>query len=177
MTVWERTMTVHARRVAKSLAICGLCVVLTPGTVAQEDSDIAPELRADIEHLMGVTKVAELTRQMGDLMAQVLIQRTGVDTPEDVARCRVIVAEVIREFSVDEKLIKNIIPVYARHFTHDDVRGMIAFYETPVGKKVIEVMPNLTQEGMQAGQRLQAELMPGVEERVTARLKAEGIIE
>ena len=54
---------------------------------------------------------------------------------------------------------------------------MIAFYETPVGKKVVEVMPNLTQEGMQAGQRLQAELMPGVEERFTARLKAEGIIE
>lgn len=57
------------------------------------------------------------------------------------------------------------------------VRGMIAFYETPVCKKVVELVPNLTQEGMQAGQRLQAELIPGLEERVTARLKAEGIIE
>ena len=170
-------MTVYARRLVRSLAICGLCVALTPGAVAVEDTDIASELRADIEHLMEVTRVADMTRQMGDMMAQVLVQNIDVDTPEDVARCRIIVAEVIREFSVDEKLIDNIIQSYARHFTHDDVRGMIAFYETPVGKKVVEVMPNLTQEGMQAGQRLQAELMPGVEERFTARLKAEGIIE
>lgn len=126
---------------------------------------------------MELTRVADITRQMGDMMAQVLVQNIVVDTPEDVARCRIIVAEVIKEFSVDEKLIDNITDIYARHFTHDDVRGMIAFYETPVGKKVVGVMPNLTQEGMQAGQRLQAELMPGVEERVTARLKAEGIIE
>ena len=170
-------MTGCARRLVTSLAICGLYVALTPDAPAAEDSDIAPELRADIENLMEVTRVADITHQMGDMMAQVIIQQTGVDTPEDVARCRIIVAEVIKEFSVDEKLIDDIIHIYARHFTHDDVRSMLAFYESPVGMKTIEVMPNLMQEGMQAGQRLQAELMPGLEERVIARLEADGIID
>ena len=54
---------------------------------------------------------------------------------------------------------------------------MIAFYETPVGKKTIEVTPSLIQESMQVGQRWVQQVMPGVEEKVTARLKAEGIIE
>ena len=54
---------------------------------------------------------------------------------------------------------------------------MIAFYETPVGRKAIEVTPRLMQEGAQAGQRWAAEMMPGVEERVVARLEAEGIID
>ncbi len=170
-------MTGCARRLVTSLAICGLYVALTPDAPAAEDSNIAPELRADIENLMEVTRVADITHQMGDMMAQVIIQQTGVDTPEDVARCRIIVAEVIKEFSVDEKLIDDIIHIYARHFTHDDVRSMLVFYETPVGMKTIEVMPNLMQEGMQAGQRLQAELMPGLEERVIARLETEGIID
>ena len=177
ITIWERTVTMFARRLVNSIAICGWCVALTASAQTVEDGAIAPELRADIEHLMQVTQMTDMSRQMGDMMAQVIVQKTGVDTPEAVARCRVIVAEVIRELVADEKLIDEIINIYARHFTEDDVRDMIAFYETPVGKKTIEVMPTLMQEGMQAGQRWAAEMLPGVEERVVARLEVEGIID
>lgn len=177
ITIWERTVTMFARRLVKSLAVCGWCVALTVGAQEAEDSDIAAELRADIEHLMQVTKMTDMTQQMGDMMAQAIVQNRGIDTTEEIARCRVIVAEVIREFVADEKLIDEIVRIYARHFTHDDVRDMIAFYETPIGKKAIEVTPRLMQEGMQAGQRWQAEMMPGVEQRVVARLEAEGIID
>ena len=170
-------MTSFARRLVISLAISSWCVALTGGAQEAEDSNIAPELRADIEHLMQVTMMTDMTSQMGDMMAQAIVQTAGVDTPEEVARCRIIVAEIIEEFVTDEKLIDEVMHIYARHFTHDDVRGMIAFYETPLGEKTIEVMPRLMQEGMQAGQRWAAEMMPGVEERVMARLEAEGIID
>ncbi len=177
MAVWERTLTVFARKLVRSLGICGLCAVLTAGVIAAEDNGIDPELRADIERLMDVTKAADTTRQMGEIMAQLIVQKTGVDTPEAIARCRVIAAETIEELFADDELMNDYIPIYAKYFTHDDVRGMIAFYETPVGKKTIEVTPSLIQESMQVGQRWVQQVMPGVEEKVTARLKAEGIME
>ena len=71
----------------------------------------------------------------------------------------------------------EVVPIHARHFTHADVRGMIDFYETPLGKKTIEAMPSLMQESMQASHRWAQEVMPGLREKVTARLKAEGVIE
>ena len=171
------TLTVSARKRVRSLGVCGLCVALSAGVIAAEDNSIDPELRADVERLMEVTKAADMTRQMGDIMAQLIVQKTGVDTPEAIARCRVIAAETIKELFADNKLMDHYIPIYTKHFTHDDLRAMIAFYETPVGKKTIEVTPNLIQESMQVGQRWVQEVMPGVEEKVTARLKAEGIIE
>jgi hypothetical protein len=52
--------------------------------------------------------------------------------------------------------------VYARAFTVDEMRQLIAFYQTPVGQKLLEKSPTLVQESMSIGrawgQRLGAEL-------------------
>lgn len=142
-----------------------------------EEQELSPELKADIGRLMEVTRAADMSRQMGDLMAQQIVQLTGVSTPESVARCRVIAAEAIKEMLASGDLLADLVPVYARHFSHQDVRDMIAFYETPLGVKTLEVMPKLMQESMQVGQQWAIRVMPGIQERVTARLKAEGLIE
>ena len=94
-----------------------------------------------------------------------------------MARCRVIAAETITELLSDGSLLDEIIPIYARHFTHQDVLDMIAFYETPLGRKTLEVTPKIMQESMQLGQQWALRVMPGVQEKVTARLKAEGLID
>ena len=39
-------------------------------------------------------------------------------------------------------------PVYARHYTLDEVRQLSAFYKTPVGHKSLVVMPQLMAESM-----------------------------
>ena len=155
----------------------GLGVALTAGALAAEDNGIDPELHADIERLMEVTKAADMGRRMGDMMALRIVQMTRVYRPEAIARCRVLAAEMVKELLTDDKLMDEVIPIYARHFTHADVRGMIDFYDTPLGKKTIEAMPSLMQESMQASQRWAQQVMPGLQEKITARLKAEGVIE
>ncbi len=40
--------------------------------------------------------------------------------------------------------------VYARHFTADEIKQMIAFYKTPVGQKVLKLRPLLIDEAMNA---------------------------
>lgn len=54
--------------------------------------------------------------------------------------------------SVDPKsLIDLMVPVYARYYSDDDVRQLIAFYRSPIGQKVVEVTPAITKDGFAVG--------------------------
>ena len=50
------------------------------------------------------------------------------------------------------ELSKQLIPIYKKHFTQEDVKAIIAFYESPVGKKLAEQTPLITVESMQLTQ-------------------------
>jgi hypothetical protein len=43
--------------------------------------------------------------------------------------------------------------VYDKYFTHNEILEMLAWYKTPLGKKTITVMPELTKELIQVGER------------------------
>ena len=45
-----------------------------------------------------------------------------------------------------------IIPIYEKHFTHEELKQLIAFYESPIGKKLIKVQPQIMMESMAAGE-------------------------
>jgi uncharacterized protein len=53
--------------------------------------------------------------------------------------------------------------IYARHFSAQELRDMLAFYKTPTGQKALQVMPQLTAEVfqmvMQKMQGLQVQIM------------------
>ncbi len=79
--------------------------------------------------------------------------------------------EIYREWfekDIDrEQIIKDISKLYADTFTIDDLDQLISFYETPIGKKALEKMPLLMQEGakigMQAAQEKQGALQMKIE--------------
>jgi hypothetical protein len=51
-----------------------------------------------------------------------------------------------------ESLIRACVPAYSKYYTHDEIKQLIAFYETPLGRRVVEVTPSITQETMLIGQ-------------------------
>ncbi|HXG57340.1 MAG TPA: DUF2059 domain-containing protein [Vicinamibacterales bacterium] len=73
-------------------------------------------------------------------------------------------------------LMANIVSVYAKHFSAEDVRGLVAFYNTDVGKKLIAMMPKLLQESMEVSQKWAERETPRIIGVLDARLKKEGII-
>jgi len=50
------------------------------------------------------------------------------------------------------ELEEGYVKLYDRNFTAAEIRGMIAFYESPIGKRFVEVQPTLMREGMAMGQ-------------------------
>lgn len=70
------------------------------------------------------------------------------------------------------QLINMILPVYQKHLTEADLKGIIAFYETPLGKKYAEKTPLITQESMLAGQ----EWGKQIGEKVVGKLRDKGYL-
>jgi len=46
------------------------------------------------------------------------------------------------------EFIRLFVPVYNKHFTHDEIKQMIAFYESPVGRKMVQTTPVMMKEMM-----------------------------
>jgi len=145
--------------------------------LAGDDEGSTTEKRAAIERLMEVTKAADMGAQMGAMIGQQIVQMSGAETSEAAARCREIAAAVIQETLADGELINEMIPIYEKYFTHDEILEMIAFHESPLGQKSLEVMPQLMMESMQVGQRWAMTVMPKVQERVLAQMRDEGLLE
>ena len=52
-----------------------------------------------------------------------------------------------------KEFIGRLVPVYQRYFTADEVDGMVTFYSSPLGQKVLTEMPAAMAEANQAGQQ------------------------
>jgi uncharacterized protein len=106
--------------------------------------------QADIRLLIEVTgsdKIAMMI--MDEMLSQFSVVFVDVP-PEYWDRAR-------QEFNA-ETLIDLVVPIYDKYYTHDEIRGLLDFYSTPLGQKVIEVSPVIAEESMTAGQRWGEEL-------------------
>ena len=61
------------------------------------------------------------------------------------------------------------IPIYDKNFSHEDIRGLIAFYQTPLGATLIEKLPVIAQESMAAGMKWGEE----IGQKAVAKLQAQ----
>ena len=47
-------------------------------------------------------------------------------------------------------IIRQIVPIYDKYYSPEELREIIAFYKTPAGQKMIEVTPKIMSEFLQA---------------------------
>jgi hypothetical protein len=152
-----------------------LCAALgTPCLAAEE---LTAEKRQDIEYLLEITGATAIGKQMASHAITNLTQTIKKARPDISPKVLdMLPEEIMAVFDANAESFKDtIIPIYHRHFTADDVKGMIRFYSTDLGKKTIRVMPALIGESLTAGQQWGQSLGPVLIERVKARLKREGV--
>lgn len=51
------------------------------------------------------------------------------------------------------EFIGRLVPIYQKHFTAEEVDGLVKFYSSPLGQKVLTEMPAASAEAVQAGQQ------------------------
>ena len=138
--------------------------------------NISAEKQRDIEKLLEMTGALAIGQQMSAaIVAQMtqVLRQARPDIPERMIavlpdEVNAVIKENIPRFK------EAIIPLYHKHFTESDIKGLIRFYSTDLGRKTIQVMPVLLNESMQVGQQWGRALGPTVEQRIKARFKKDG---
>ena len=164
----------------KTLTTCALFFFLLTASHAAAEN-LTQKKKADIEKLMHITGTMSLATQMSDTFTQQMISLVKTTRPDMPQRVNDILAEEVKatfyeQMVVQGGLLDMLIPIYHRYFTHKEIRGLLAFYQTPLGKKTISVVPKIYQESVEAGQLWGENVIgPLIQRRVNKRLKQEGI--
>ena len=116
--------------------------------------------RADILRLLQLTQAGA----MGELAAQQIIATFRQLMPQVKDE---IWQELKKEISAEELLLR-LVPVYDKHFGAAEMKELIRFYESPIGKKTTQVMPAINQEAMQIGQQWGSEVSVRIKRRIDA---------
>jgi hypothetical protein len=135
----------------------GLVCCVVAGAAHAEDSQKVKDIRT----LLKVTG-------SGELGAQVMSQMVGSMKKAMPQVPETFWADFMKEVHTDE-LVELIVPVYDRNLTHDDVKALIKFYESPTGRKFVSVLPKITQESMTVGEKWGRQLA----ERVVQKLQSQ----
>ena len=121
------------------------------GAHVSAQTQIDPEKERDIRHLLELTGAGKLGAQVMENSLSQLRRMFSTLPPETRDKIvREFENEMRKEFT-EEKMIEMTITIYDKYLTKEDVKGAVAFYETPVGQKLISVLPQITQEGWQVG--------------------------
>jgi uncharacterized protein len=142
-----------------------LSMALARPVLAGPDDAAAPEeteFRQDIRKLMVLTGAGDLGTQVMRQMID-MFKQTYVGVPTEFW-------DRFLEQAGGDELVELVIPIYERHLTHEDVKGLIAFYESPLGRKLVAQQPLIMEESMLVGQQWGAQLG----EDVMSKLQEEG---
>jgi len=59
----------------------------------------------------------------------------------------------VRTGDLAQQILDEAVPIYDKYLSDDDVKGLIAFYQTPIGRKLASVTPAMTAELQRAGEK------------------------
>jgi len=131
---------------------------LTFAGTAYSQAGSSPEKLTDIRKLMNLTGAGEI----GDQVVEQMMYAMRMSAPDAPAEFW----DEIRQGIHPEELVELNVPIYDKYLSHEDIKAIIAFYQSPVGAKFLSVLPNIAQESYQAGGRWGNELAQGVAQKM-----------
>jgi len=109
----------------------------------------------DITKLLNMTNSKDQAAQMFDLMLPNLIE-IAPNVPNTFWT-------TFRSKIDLDGFSKLLVPIYDKSFSHNDIKELLKFYESPIGKKLLEATPAITREsyiiGEQWGKQLGMEIV------------------
>lgn len=114
--------------------------------------------------LQSATSAINSNAKLTDAQKKEALDKAAQNIPKAVASA----TAVLTDPKLVDDIIEEIIPLYARHFTADELHQLAAFYASPLGAKMLASMPQILSESMQIGQKLVA---PRIAKHIEAATK------
>jgi hypothetical protein len=144
-------------------AVAGAVLLLlgfAAGTLAQEKDTASKEKK--VRRVLELSGTTEMMKAQYAAMMDALVKMPNA--PEGFAA-------KARELASAEELVDLEVPIYTKHFEEADLDGQIAFFESPAGKKVVQVAAKIQAESREAGEAWGRELTLKVEKALEAEKK------
>lgn len=141
-----------------------LLLALPAGVAAQAAADRGGREAAAAE-LIEKLKLEEVSMASLDLMMETML---GQDPAFEDFR------DVFEDFFSEHfswtELEPEYVRIYAEAYTEPELRELIAFYDTPVGRKTVDLMPVLMRRGAEIGERQIEPHLPELQRRIMQRM-------
>lgn len=140
-----------------------------------------PDFRAAVKELLVIQKAADLVaEQMTYGMAEQLLQAMAAGGVQITEPMKQLVLDASRDefgkkFSDVDYLTDLYVPIYAKHYSAQELQDMTAYWKSPVGQKTLKLMPDLTQETTSVLQQSSFALIPEFQKKAEARLRDAGV--
>ncbi|ABC81560.1 DUF2059 domain-containing protein [Anaeromyxobacter dehalogenans] len=170
-----------------ALALCSTALAAEPAGGAAADDPagpavqaLSPEERAEVRELLALTHALDIGEMFSKVIVDQMSETLKSARPDLPARAFDLVADEVNatiaaELRSEGGFADSLVALYRRHFTREEIQALVAFYKTPLGRKLSDKLPTLGQEGMAVGAKWGERLGPKVGERVVKRLQREGI--
>ncbi|HYA39158.1 MAG TPA: DUF2059 domain-containing protein [Candidatus Methylomirabilis sp.] len=164
----------------KILYILFLGVMALLWTNANAAEELTPAKREDIKRLLQATGAMQIAQTMSQAAVNQMSEAIKNARPDIPPQMFDIMSEEVNKTVSEEMTVKGgfvdlMVVLYNKYYTHEDIKGLLAFFESPLGKKASSLAPVMSREGFVIGQRWGQSLAPIIEERVKARFKEKGI--
>ncbi|HWR04715.1 MAG TPA: DUF2059 domain-containing protein [Humidesulfovibrio sp.] len=168
-----------APRFAISLVL-SLCLALVALCPARAD-ELTPQKQADIQRLLDVSGGAALGKQLPAVITRQVVLSLKQKRPDIPAQSlavveREVMAVMKQKLEGPGGMLDRLVPLYAKTFTQQEIKDMLAFYESPTGRKAAAALPGLLREGQKIGEELAKEIGPELKRRLTEALSKEGVV-
>jgi uncharacterized protein len=152
-----------------------LCLVGSGPVIAQTPTAPPPDALAAARELVMVVRATDqlkllLPSIMQALKPAVVQGRPQVEKDFDALAPALLDSMTART----SELVELIALIYARNFTTEEMREMMAFYRTSLGQKLLQKMPAISQEGLAAGQAWGRQIGAEVRSRMIEELRKKG---
>jgi len=143
----------RAQSAPATAAKAGQSATAKAGIAAQ--SKIDPAKEADIRKLLELVGTKAIVSQTMDSMSKSIKPLLTNSLPPGEYREKLVdlfFAKFTAKADV-ERLLDLAVPVYDRNFSHQEIRGLIEFYQTPLGQKAIATLPKVMAELQEQGRK------------------------
>jgi hypothetical protein len=126
----------------------GASPVQGSGAPPQANSSIDPAKEADIRSLMELVGARDLVQDGANAVIEQSREKLLATVPNNdkgQAFVDAFAASYQKKFDVDQ-VTDQLVAVYDRHFTDDEIKGLLQFYGSPLGQRVAAEMPKISRE-------------------------------
>jgi uncharacterized protein len=157
------------------LAAAVLFVVSPLRAQTPPTTPLPAENLAAARELIGVMKATDQFKLLLPGIFEALKPAIVQDRP-DVAKDYDTIVPIVTAAAVKrlDQFADMMAGIYARNFSVDDIRDLIAFYRSPTGQRLIAQQPVIAQQSLAAGQQFGQELVEDIKEQITEELKKRG---